>query len=139
MNIAESIEKISDKFDRAALCFGHGTDNARDEAAWLVLHATGMPLDGSFSDWGRAVNAVEEAEIDRLAEVRCASRKPLAYLLGTAWFAGLEFEVNDQVLVPKGFPKSVEMISAQGYPVIELDVSEFQKLDGGLSCLSLRF
>ena len=47
--------------------------------------------------------------------------------------------INDQVLVPKGFPKSVEMISAQGYPVIELDVSEFQKLDGGLSCLSLRF
>jgi len=47
--------------------------------------------------------------------------------------------INDRVLVPKGFPKSVEMISAQGYPVIELDVSEFQKLDGGLSCLSLRF
>ncbi len=47
--------------------------------------------------------------------------------------------INEQVLVPKGFPKSVEMISAQGYPVIELDVSEFQKLDGGLSCLSLRF
>ena len=47
--------------------------------------------------------------------------------------------INEQVLVPKGFPKSVEVISAQGYPVIELDVSEFQKLDGGLSCLSLRF
>jgi len=47
--------------------------------------------------------------------------------------------INDQVLVPKGFPQSVEIIAAQGYPVIELDVSEFQKLDGGLSCLSLRF
>ena len=119
MNIAESIEKISDKFDRAALCFGHGTDNARDEAAWLVLHATGLPLDGSFSDWGRAVKAAEEAEIDRLAAVRCTTRKPLAYLLGTAWFAGLEFEVNDQVLVPRS--PLAELIQDQYRPWLVLD------------------
>jgi dimethylargininase len=47
--------------------------------------------------------------------------------------------INDRVLVPAGYPKSAEMISALGYAVIELDVSEFRKLDGGLSCLSLRF
>jgi dimethylargininase len=47
--------------------------------------------------------------------------------------------INDRVLVPTGFPRSAEMIQALGYTVIELDVSEFRKLDGGLSCLSLRF
>jgi dimethylargininase len=47
--------------------------------------------------------------------------------------------INNRVLLAKGFPKTTEMISALGYPVIELDVSEFRKLDGGLSCLSLRF
>ena len=47
--------------------------------------------------------------------------------------------INDRVLVPTGFPRSTEMIQALGYTVIELDVSEFRKLDGGLSCLSLRF
>lgn len=47
--------------------------------------------------------------------------------------------INNSVLVPAGYPKSAAMISALGYPVIELDVSEFRKLDGGLSCLSLRF
>jgi len=47
--------------------------------------------------------------------------------------------VNDTVLMPKGFPKSKEMIKSEGYAVKEVDVSEFRKLDGGLSCLSLRF
>ena len=47
--------------------------------------------------------------------------------------------VNDSVLIPKGFPKARETIAGAGYSIIEVDVSEFQKLDGGLSCLSLRF
>jgi len=47
--------------------------------------------------------------------------------------------VNGTVLVPMGFPRTAGMIQEAGYPVLEVDVSEFQKLDGGLSCLSLRF
>ncbi len=47
--------------------------------------------------------------------------------------------VNDRVIVPKGFPKASNIIANAGYSIIELDVSEFQKLDGGLSCLSLRY
>ena len=47
--------------------------------------------------------------------------------------------VNDRVLIPKGYPKARETIAGFGYSIIEVDVSEFQKLDGGLSCLSLRF
>ncbi len=47
--------------------------------------------------------------------------------------------VNGSVLIPKGFPKTKETIQNAGYKIIELDMSEFQKLDGGLSCLSLRF
>ena len=47
--------------------------------------------------------------------------------------------VNDRVLIPKGYPKARETILGAGYTVIEVEVSEFQKLDGGLSCLSLRF
>ena len=47
--------------------------------------------------------------------------------------------VNDKVIIPAGFPKTKNIISSAGFEVIEVDVSEFQKLDGGLSCLSLRF
>ncbi|RKY60220.1 MAG: N(G),N(G)-dimethylarginine dimethylaminohydrolase, partial [Candidatus Neomarinimicrobiota bacterium] len=47
--------------------------------------------------------------------------------------------INDKVLIPKGYPITRQKITDAGYPVIEVDVSEFRKLDGGLSCLSLRF
>jgi ribosomal protein L3 glutamine methyltransferase len=101
MNIAEWIEQVARQLDDARLFFGHGTDNARDEAAWLVLHAVGAPLGGSFSNWGSEVGSDAKLEIERLANARCESRQPLAYLLGIAWFAGLEFSVNPDVLVPR--------------------------------------
>jgi ribosomal protein L3 glutamine methyltransferase len=95
------IDRITAQFEAGDLHFGHGTDTARDEAAWLVLHAVGAPLDGSFDDWGRAVGEAEGEHIRRIADERCESRQPLAYLLGSAWFAGLEFEVGPDVLVPR--------------------------------------
>ena len=55
-----------------------------------------------------------------------------AYAANSVW-------INDVVLIPRGFPKTRQMITSSGYRVREVDVSEFQKLDGGLSCLSLRF
>lgn len=55
-----------------------------------------------------------------------------AYAANSLW-------LNDKVLVPKGFPNTRNKIEAAGYNTIEVDVSEFRKLDGGLSCLSLRF
>lgn len=99
--LAEWIDRVCLQFEQAGLHYGHGTDNARDEAAWLVLHVAGAPLDGRFDDWGRAVDADAAAEIERLAAARCNRGVPLAYLLGEAWFAGLPFEVNADVLVPR--------------------------------------
>lgn len=85
----------------AGLHFGHGTDNAHDESAWLVLHVLGVPLDGSFSAWDAPVGAAEAGEIQRLLDARIQQRKPLAYLLGQGWFCGLPFEVDESVLVPR--------------------------------------
>jgi len=47
--------------------------------------------------------------------------------------------VNERVIMPQGFPKTRAIIQSCGYEIVEVNVSEFQKLDGGLSCLSLRF
>jgi len=55
-----------------------------------------------------------------------------AYAANSVW-------VNGTVLTPRGFPKTRALIASTGYKIREVDVSEFQKLDGGLSCLSLRF
>ena len=53
-------------------------------------------------------------------------------------YAANSLWINDNVLVPEGFPKTKENINNAGYTAIEIDVTEFRKLDGGLSCLSLR-
>ena len=101
MTIAQWIDRVAGRLAAAELHYGHGTDNARDEAAWLVLHAADLPLDGNFTDWGRAVNDSAAVEIRRLVTARCDSGKPLAYLTGRAHFAGLEFDVTPAVLVPR--------------------------------------
>ena len=100
-SIADWIERVSARLARAGLHFGHGTDNADDEAAWLVLHAAGLPLDGDAVDPGQPVSPAVAQRIEALAAARCATRKPLAYLTGSAFFAGLEFEVDENVLVPR--------------------------------------
>jgi ribosomal protein L3 glutamine methyltransferase len=86
---------------RARVCFGHGTDNAWDEAASLTLHALGLPQAGGAGVWRRRVGAAGAARTRQLLERRIAERIPAAYLTGVTWFAGLEFAVDARVLVPR--------------------------------------
>lgn len=101
----DSIYALIDEADAALaaadLHFGHGAASARDEAAWLVLHVFGWPLDADAPDWRAPVDPARAAQVRELLAERIASRKPLAYLLGEAWFCGLPFEVNENVLVPR--------------------------------------
>ncbi len=79
--------------------FGHGTDNAADEAAWLVAGALGLPVDGQIEDG--EVDASSTARLESLLRQRCESKIPTAYLLGEAWFAGKQFKVDNSVLIPR--------------------------------------
>lgn len=101
LTLAQWIARVAAQFAAADLHYGHGTDNEQDEAAWLVLHAAGAALDGSFDDWGQLVDAATMKKIEELSHRRRETGKPLAYLTGTAFFAGLAFEVNEDVLVPR--------------------------------------
>jgi ribosomal protein L3 glutamine methyltransferase len=101
MTVTDWIERVEAGLQRAGLHYGHGTDNPGDEACWLVLHAIGAPLDGSYDAWGTLVNKTQEVEIQRLTAARISDKVPLAYLIGRARFAGLEFEVSSAVLVPR--------------------------------------
>ncbi len=99
--VRQWVDWAAARFDNSGLHYGHGTDNSRDEAAWLVLHALGASPDTSFSAWHRPVGETEEKAIMRLVSDRIDRRCPAAYLTGSAWFAGLEFEVTPDVLVPR--------------------------------------
>jgi len=89
------------RFADARLFFGHGTDNAFDEAAWLVANALHLPLVRMDSYRDCRVTAVERAAVLALLQRRITERRPAAYLTGLAWFAGLEFVVDETVLIPR--------------------------------------
>lgn len=98
--LIELVERVEQELRSAGLAYGHGTDNPRDEAAWLALAALGLsPIAGP--DPARPVTAGEWAATRRLLTRRIEERRPLAQLTGRAWFAGLEFEVDASVLVPR--------------------------------------
>lgn len=113
MNVAQWTEWVSAKLDSADLHFGHGTDNARDEATWLVLHAIKAGPNGAFDDWGRELDEPEEKQLRKLLDGRMIEKLPLAYVTGSAWFAGLEFESGRAALVPRS-------------PIAELVLDRFQ-------------
>lgn len=89
------------QFDAAELFFGHGVDNASDEMRWLLCAALNLPFD--FPNEFLACNLVrdEKEHLLALVDERIKSRKPLAYLLGEAWFAGMKFKVTEDTLVPR--------------------------------------
>ncbi len=89
------------RFGEAGLFFGHGTDNAIDEAAHLVLHALHLPAELPPALYGAAVTDAELRKVIRLLERRISERKPAAYLTGEAWFCGMPFFVDERVLVPR--------------------------------------
>jgi len=89
------------QFADARLFFGHGTDNEFDEAAWLVAHALHLPLERVESYRDCHITVGERAAVLALLRRRITERRPAAYLTGLAWFAGLEFIVDDTVLIPR--------------------------------------
>jgi ribosomal protein L3 glutamine methyltransferase len=85
------------------LSFGHGTTNAADEAAWLVLWKLGLPLDTDVSDevHNLELPAAQVASVQAFIEHRIASRKPAAYLTQEAWLQGVSFYIDERAIVPR--------------------------------------
>lgn len=91
------VTALADVFTAHGLVFGHGTDNASDEAFWLVRHVQRW----DETAWQRRPEHALIAPVVALARRRVEERAPLAYVLGEAWFASLRFRVDERVLVPR--------------------------------------
>ena len=114
----EWLEYCTGEMTRAGLFFGHGTDNAHDEAAWMLLHVLGAPLDGSFEQWDTFLSDVQQKNLEQLLARRIDERCPLAYLTGEARFCGLGFSVSPDVLIPRS--PLAELIPEQFSPWVDL-------------------
>ncbi len=101
MTVEQLIREIAAQFEAADLTYGHGTDNAVDEAAWLVFATLGLPHDDAAAACLREVAEDDVERIRTLAARRIDERIPLAYLVNEAWFCGLPFFVDERVLVPR--------------------------------------
>ena len=109
--VLETIEAGAKQLTDAKVAFGHGTANAFDEAAWLVLWKAGLPLDSSLEDPKIDANSVANtplagellASIASLFIARIASRKPAAYLTQEAWLQGIPFYIDERAIVPRSF------------------------------------
>ena len=99
--IVDFIRYGASRFGAAGLAFGHSYDNALDEATHLVLHALHLPHDLSPAYGGARLTAAEKQDVLALIERRIDEHRPVAYLTGEAWFAGLRFKSDVRALVPR--------------------------------------
>lgn len=126
------------QFNRAELFFGHGSDNAHDEAVYLVLHTLNLPLD-TLDPYLDATLLPQEIEtLLELIKRRAKERIPMAYLTNQAWQGDFEFYVDERVIVPRSFIS--ELLGEGLRPWIEYDELVHRALDlcTGSGCLAIQ-
>ncbi|MEA3393624.1 MAG: 50S ribosomal protein L3 N(5)-glutamine methyltransferase [Pseudomonadota bacterium] len=101
--IIELVVAGAKQLTNAGVAFGHGTNNAFDEATWLVLWQLGLPLDDLDGVANRPVDLADQARVATLFEARIKTRKPAAYLTHEAWLQGVPFYVDERAIVPRSF------------------------------------
>ena len=123
------------EFGRAGLHFGHGSDNALDEAFHLVTWALKLPHDLPAAYLDAAVTPAERAHVLALLRRRVKTRKPAAYLTGEAYFAGLPFIVDERVIVPRS--PIAELIGHRFEPWLKAAPRRILDLCAGSGCIGI--
>jgi ribosomal protein L3 glutamine methyltransferase len=134
--VRELIHAGAEAFQKAKLWFGHGSDNAFDEAAELVFFATGLSHEEAAQVYDRPVDSLKHERILQLFDRRIRERVPAAYLTHRMWFAGHEFYVDERVLVPRS--PIAELIEARFEPWI--DAARIQRvldIGTGSGCIAI--
>ncbi len=135
--LARTLHDAQRKLAAARLAYGHGTTNARDEAACLVLHALKLPFEALESHAGRVLSEDEARRVSALIDARVRTRKPAAYLTHEAWLGEHRFYVDERVIVPRSY--LAELLRAKLAPWIAAPLNVQRALDlcTGSGCLAI--
>ena len=120
-------------FKNNSLYFGHGTDNALDEAAYLISYCAEKPVDFTDEDLVYKLTENQRSKVAIVLQQRIEQKLPAAYITNTAYFFGLEFEVNENVLVPRS--PIAELIGEEFFPWF--DITSHRQKDNSLKILDM--
>ncbi|MBN7827445.1 50S ribosomal protein L3 N(5)-glutamine methyltransferase [Bowmanella dokdonensis] len=123
------------RFNEAELYFGHGTDNAWDEAVSLVLHVLHLPHQDPMPLFAARLTSTEKQQVLELVTRRVKDRVPLAYLTHQAWFCGLPFYVDERVLVPRS--PFAELINSRFEPWLGFEPENILDMCTGSACIAI--
>src|SRR3569832_1773099 len=125
------------RFNEAELFFGHGTDNAFDEAAYLILHTLHLPLDRLEPFLDASLTHGESEQVQAVIERRVRERLPAAYLTHEAWLGAHRVYVDERVIVPRSF--IAELLHEQLAPWVDNpdEVTRALDLCTGSGCLAV--
>ena len=137
LTVRDCLRYAVSRFNAAELFFGHGSDNAWDEAVYLTLHALHLPLDRLEPFLDARLLAHEREALVQLYHRRCDERLPAAYLTHEAWLGDYRFYVDERVIVPRSF--IAELLEEQLSPWIEDPWAVESALDlcTGSGCLAI--
>ncbi len=136
MSVRTLIARGAARLTRAGVFFGHGTDNAWDESAALVLHALAADPRSGTALYRRRVGAAAQRRAAALLSRRISERIPAAYLTGVSWFAGIPLAVDTRVLVPRS--PLAELIERRFAPWIEAErVRRVLDVGTGSGCIAI--
>lgn len=101
--LGDIVENAAVQFEAVGLSYGHGTGNAFDEAAFIVLETLKLPVDSLDEFWSRLLGESEKKRVFEVVRARIDTRKPAPYLLNKAYIQGIPFYVDERVIVPRSF------------------------------------
>lgn len=134
--VAQLIRLGAQRFTQARLWFGHGSDNAADEAAELVLFGAGLKHEDAPAIYGQVLSEAQRTRVLSLFDRRIAERVPAAYLTNRMWFAGHEFFVDARVLVPRS--AIAELIDRRFEPWIDAQrIATVLDIGTGSGCIAI--
>lgn len=135
LTIQDMIRWTMSRFNSSPLFYGHGTDNAWDEAVQLILPSLYLPIDTPPHMMNARLTMAERAKVVELVINRIENRTPVAYLTNKAWFCGLEFFVDERVLVPRS--PIGELIQAEFQPWLIEQPTRILDLCTGSGCIAI--